>query len=134
MNQIVTGIVLGVGAVAGYKLYGLYYKYNSILQSMKVTKPNSIELHENYAIIPYSYNGGDYNVRIPYIRSKVCHMDAFIVWAETKEGSVNITQQPGIPYLLTAEQLDCETITVHNVDTDQYYQYSDQPLYLSDLN
>lgn len=126
--------MLGAGAYAGYKMYGLYHKYNSILQSMKVTKANSIELHENYALIPYSYNGGDYSVRIPYIRSKVCHMDAFIVSAETKDGLVDITQQPGIPYLLTPEQLSCDSIHAHNVDTDQHYRYDDQPLYLADIN
>lgn len=130
MNKIITGTIVGISIITGYKIYGLYHKYNSILQSLHVTKSNSIELHENYAIIPYTYNNTEYSVRIPYNRSKVCHMDAFIVWGDTGNGSVNITQQPGIPYLLSADELSYKTITAHNVDEDKYYQYDDQPLYL----
>lgn len=134
MNQIITGVYLSVGLFAGYKLYHLYNKYNNLLNLMNIEgQTNTITLHHTYAVIPYKYNNTEYTVRIPYNVSKVCHMDEFIVWAETPEGSVNITQQPGIPYMLTPTLLGCNSITVHNVDSDKYYDYADVPMYLEDI-
>lgn len=118
----------GLGMYAGYKAYKIYQKYSN-LYSMIVHDTNcknSIVLYENYAEIPYFYNGTSWSIRVPYNRSLISYMDEFIVWADTK----NITQQPGIPYLLDAEELGCKEITSCNAETDETFVYNGAPMFL----
>lgn len=113
---------------AGYKAYGLYKAYNNLYTMLvqDTNYKNSIILHQYYAELPYFYNGQSYTLRIPYKRSQMARMDEYIVWADEK----NITQQPGIPYLLNAEELGCEKIRSCNVDTEEVFVYNDAPMYL----
>ena len=121
----------GIGGVclfSGYKIYNLYKTYKNISAMLvhDMNYKNSIILYQHYAEIPYYHNGISYSIRVPYKRSEMARMDEFIVWADEK----NITQQPGIPYLLDAEELGCKEITSCNVDTEETFSYNGAPMYL----
>lgn len=118
----------GLGLFVGYKAYCLYQKYNSMYSMLvhDTNYKNSIILHQHHAEIPYYYNGQPYTIRVPYNRSQMAKMDEYLVWADEK----NITQQPGIPYMVNADALGCEKIRSCNADTEEVFVYSGAPMYL----
>lgn len=119
----------GISLFAGYKAYNLYQTYKNLYKMLvhDTNYKNSIILYQHYAEIPYFYNGQAYTVRVPYKRSQMARMDEYIVWADEK----NITQQPGIPYMLDAFALGCNEISSCNVETEEVTTYDGVPMYLN---
>ena len=75
--------------------------------------------------IPYSYNGVSYTAFMPFKRQAALAMNDLRVLVVLTDGRlVNITQQPGIPYLVTATELGGTEIRVINDDTGESVVYN----------
>lgn len=75
--------------------------------------------------IPYKYNGVDYVVYVPFarnIRRKMRNTKVFLV-KEDGHNKVDISQQPGCPYLITADSLGGEKIEVVNCETGYTHEF-----------
>lgn len=84
------------------------------------------------ASIIYERMGSQYILMVPYSRKYVAAMTQFKVelLRHDKE-PLNITQQPGIPYIVTAHDLGGYSIRVTNEDTGISHEYKDTtpPMY-----
>ena len=88
------------------------------------------------ANLTYNRLGTDYILLIPFDRKKIVDMSQFKVeLLRYDKDSVDITQQPGIPYMITAEQLGGYAIKVTNHESEIIYEYDMHtiPLYCSEV-
>jgi len=77
------------------------------------------------ATIVYNRMGTDYIVMIPYSRSYVVQMSQFKVeLLRPDKEPLEITQQPGIPYTVSAESLGGHAIRITNHETGEVHHYS----------
>lgn len=84
------------------------------------------------AILKYQRSTAPYQLYLPYNRSQVLPMSQFIVELLQEQGTpLLLTQQPGIPYLITARALGGTHIRITNTDTGMVHTYDadTQPLY-----
>ena len=91
-----------------------------------VPKTSSFSVNESdmSASIIYERLGSQYILLIPYSRKHIAHMTQFTVelLRDDKE-PLNITQQPGIPYLVSASDLGGSAIRIFNEDTGISHEY-----------
>lgn len=66
------------------------------------------------ATITYTHNGQTHIVIVPYNRRHIRSMSQHQVHLVKGEDTINITHQPGIPYLVTAEELGGDSIVIMN--------------------
>lgn len=78
------------------------------------------------ACINYERLGSMYRISIPYNRQYASRMMQFDVHLLDNQGTIisNITQQPGIPYLVTAASLGGSSIRIVNQETGIIHDYS----------
>lgn len=126
----------------GRKLF-LWIKFiRSMLNLLNVLKynntghntitPFSVNENDITASIVYEYLGHKYLLLVPYNRSHVMSMSKFKVeLLKENHAPIIITQQPGIPYLVTAFQLGGYAIRITNEDTglSKEYPNNDMPDY-----
>lgn len=88
----------------------------------KIMDTNSMDTS---AIVTYQHLGNSHKVLVHYNRDKVAIMGQFkaILCNETAHEMEDITQQPGIPYLVTAKQLGGHYIRITNAENGQKYDY-----------
>lgn len=126
------------------KIYSNYLKityfitlYRS-LSNPETTKTNtpSFVLSGSSASVSYLRLNKEYTLFVPYSRTKSLSMieiNAFLV----KRGGekVDITQQPGIPYLVSAYDMNAEKIILLNNKTGKSFDYlhKTMPLYGDEL-
>lgn len=74
----------------------------------------TILLHTSGKSVKIGYHrcGLDYNIVAPYRRELVSKMAGSQVWCSKDDVLIDITQQPGIPYLISANMLDADYIVV----------------------
>lgn len=91
---------------------GLYFRRQRLLLAVTLLshvlkKPQTVHFTEGpgFAIITYTRRGRSYNVYLPYHRRRAAHDGNFKVYLLREDKRVDITQQPGIPYFVTAEEL-----------------------------
>lgn len=141
MANIYTGAVLALVGVAWYYsdtintvLKRIKIMYN-LAQSMdRPTTPVTLTISDTdeTALLTYNRLNTQYTVSLPYNRRKVASMNQFTVHLLYKnQGPLNITQEPGIPYIVSANQLGGVAIEVIDSDTGNKVTYSgDQiPMY-----
>jgi hypothetical protein len=77
------------------------------------------------AIVTYERLGHSYKLSVPYNRDKVVSMSQFraILYDDASEEIEDITQEPGIPYQISARQLGGHTIHLINNENGQSYDY-----------
>ena len=83
---------------------------------------NASDLNAN---IIYERLGKEYTIVVPYNRCQVANMSqlrATLVYAD--KTSIDITQQPGIPYIYSAADLGGEYITIVNAETGLTHNYT----------
>lgn len=96
----------------------------------------SVNNNDLSASVLYERMMNTYVVWLPYDRSQVAAMSQFKVELLRNKGDpVNITQQPGIPYLVSATELGGHSIKVINTENGTKYEYTgDQvPLYCKEV-
>lgn len=126
-----------------YLSYHAFNKIKLIYTSLKylnnhvnTINDNSAVIYDTYIEIPYTHVGSQYKVRLPYNPKLTMHMLNYNVTADTinEDGTisfVDITQQPGVPYLIDAIDLNVNKITAID-ENENIYEYTDKiPYYLN---
>lgn len=134
-------------AMAGlFLMIPLYIKYDDISSWVErkfyktvvktINAFNSPEseftLGESNVTIHYARMGHAHQFSIPYNRKMVAKMSQIKVYLHRDHESVHdITQQPGIPYVITAHELGGKYILAINEDDGQTFKYEKdvQPQY-----
>ena len=123
--------------IVAVSTYYLYRKYNIwvLLKFINNEKINIIYIN-NSAMIEYEYFGQKYKLAIPYNRKKLINMANYK--AElffTDKTQINITQQPGIPYILNASDLGGQYIKISNMENGLSIIYDNKhiPMYADEL-
>jgi len=76
------------------------------------------------ADITYQRIGQQYRISVPYHRKYVASMSQFkVCLIRTGKDSVNITQQPGIPYMICANDLGGDAIIITNEEIGISHTY-----------
>lgn len=79
----------------------------------------SAKIEGRHIEIPYYYNGLEYTVYVPYsrrLRRKMLNCGVFIIDGSTRK---RISQQPGVPFLITADALGGELIEIEDYEGEQ---------------
>ena len=132
---LLSSTIISVGLI--YYSYQLYKKYclmmNKINQIKIANNNNPVKFFNKYMQINYSYMNQNYILNIPYDKTQIANMVNYNVYAVYNEDYVEITQQPGIPYLITADALEVDYISVNNSDTENENRYYIKcPMYLKE--
>jgi len=131
-----------IPTMIGMSIYYLYNKYNSSFNIVKLltkfmdNKQVSWSYNKNSALLTYQYLGQDYILSIPYNRKKLVEMTEYkaeLFYID--KISINITQQPGIPYIVNAKDLSGEYIKITNMGTGVSCDYDKTqcPMYADEL-
>jgi hypothetical protein len=109
---------------------------NNIKNDIESNKKSSTVFNVNdtdtSASIVYQRMGEQYIMLVPYTRKYVAAMSQFTVTLLRSDNThLNITQQPGIPYLVNAENLGGYGIRITNQENNMSYTYFDEilPMY-----
>lgn len=86
--------------------------------------------------IYYDYLGKEYMVTVPYSGSCSVDMIQYEMNAIYEDGDqLKITQQPGIPYLVSADNLGCKMMKAINHETDVFHEYKNNtvPIFCTEI-
>jgi hypothetical protein len=81
--------------------------------------------NERGVVISYELSGKQYLCTMPYSRKMSLNMRQYKAELVTEHGHVDITQQPGIPYIVPAKDIGGNSIILTNLLTGQTYTYDD---------
>lgn len=129
------GLIIGTVAYGAYKCYNLYNNYKNLLDSIEKHMKDiedKIVIHNDYIEIKYNYMAKNYALRIPYDHNKIAQTTQFLVTAKSNDGlEYDITQQPGIPYLLSPYEMNMVNIQIYNMldDTTLTFTGDQIPMY-----
>lgn len=108
-----------------------YKKVKTIYEIYKnITTPSPIDettsqIEENTIRINYNYNQQNYEVRLPFDKYGVMDMLDTQVYAHYENGETkNITQQPGVNYQISPNDIGCVKISVQNLDSGETNYFS----------
>jgi hypothetical protein len=135
MNWIVT---VGTGVLtifASYKIYNYgkekFYKYimEKVREELDDRMKNEEEMfrpfHKNSsAILNISQGGKTHSVYLPYDRRKSTSMLRKKVYLLKGNEKIDISQKPGIPYVVSASMLGGEFIIIEDPEGNIIKQYS----------
>lgn len=116
-----------------FKLSLLFKLYKGI-KIDAISKENS-KFNDYSAIITYDYNGNSYDINIPFNRKYVLPMSDLKVKLILNGKEIDITQQPGIPYLLSAGELGGDKLLIINTasGSTKYYESNECPGYATEM-
>jgi hypothetical protein len=136
--------ILGFTFYKGVKWFCFTYKklkqLNSVINNIENTTnmDNSCEIitNDDNLMLKYKYFGQSYHISVPYKRKHISNMISFratLVYENNEQK--DITQQPGIPYNLSAKQLGGKFVIITNDETgcSHTYQLNDIPMYAKEL-
>lgn len=107
MNRLIQYLMKSLGQRVG--LQGIGTLIGTLTQTL--TEPG-IKIFDTYAAILYTYNGEERAVYLPYTRRfhpKYIDVEVFL---RKEDKLIDITQQPGIPYMINAEKLGGKEIVL----------------------
>lgn len=120
LSQVIIGSsLIGATALYYYRQSIVNWGIRLLLDSYRSTDKPSITIGETgrFACITYPRMGFTFNVYVPYEKRKVSRLSGIQVYLHKDDGSVvDITQQPGIPYVVTASMLGGTSIRVVGED------------------
>ena len=133
--------VIGWMGYMGYR-YGESQFYSYVMSRVKdeldkrMMKEDEEEMFrpsDKSAVIRVSSGGKSHSIFVPYDRSKSSSMLRKKVFLLTINGEkIDITQKPGVPYLVSADHLNGTTIVVENLsgETIKTFLESEIPGYI----
>ena len=80
-------------------------------------------VHLNSAVIKVNSGGKSHSVYVPYDRKKSTPMLRKKVYLIKGEEKIDISQKPGIPYIVSAQDLGGESIIVENLDGQVVFKF-----------
>jgi len=115
-----------------HKQYKIIITIYDILQNLetrsKGTDQFKIGDNDNHGIISYSRHGHQYTYMVPFQRSYISAMSQFKAQLLMSDDTlIDITQQPGLPYFITANCLGGTVIRITNEETGVSVDYTDKP-------
>lgn len=85
--------------------------------------------------VTYTYLGKEYCVLAPFTRTQMQTMATYQAVGVKGEKEDTITQQPGVPYTLSAQDMGYDYIRMTNTLTGQSKEYKDQaPRYATEIS
>lgn len=100
--------------------------YKNFNDPEKLKNPTHATIEEGNIKIIYTYNNRNYQIHLPFEKERIIPMLENEVFAECKGEKINITQQAGIPYMITPAHLGCEKILVENTDSGETTVFVDK--------
>lgn len=129
---IIIGSLCSMAGYASYTLYSKfnkYYKLYNLLNEVETPK-ESVTIEDNHMIIHYNYLNSNYTVRIPFSHTQVVPMTQYRVVGVRENGEeIDLTQQPGVPYLVLPQDLNFTHMVVYDYDLDETRNYTIPPFY-----
>ncbi len=128
-KKVAPSIIIGsLVAMTGYYSYYGYKKCRQIFDYINNIKINddkpTVVIDKNYMIIDYVYLNNKYTLRVPYNEEMVPFMaNCDVTCMDFNGKEYNITQQPGVPYLIKPIDIDCHHITVYDLNNDYIRNY-----------
>lgn len=117
----ITGIIFALITYRGsiknslQKIYSKSYLAVQLFMLYLKVKKNTCSIDtKEFIKLKYVYQNREYMLLFPFDMTKVNKMKNLKVTLHSNDKQIDITQQPGVPYLLSANQLDGEYITVTN--------------------
>lgn len=90
--------------------------------------------NDTHAIISYSRHGHQYNYIVPFDRSYIVHMSQFKAQLVLNGDTLlDITQQPGLPYLISPISLGGDAIRITNEETGISVDYTTEPMFAKEV-
>lgn len=117
-----------IGLFIGIFSLSYLYRYK-LLKLILGSNSSYILFNNNHIEISYSCLGEKYFIRLPYNPRNKVKMIQFKAELISGDKKIDITQQPGIPYLINAKDLCGEKIILTNLETGEYHEYTTAPLY-----
>jgi flagellar basal body-associated protein FliL len=105
------------------------YATNKVIQNLpKHDDPTELNVNDTRtaAKLTYFHKGAEYTVYLPYDK-KMQRKVGYTVFHELGNKKVNITQESGIPYMVTANMLGGGKITVYK-DDELKHTYKDDDM------
>jgi hypothetical protein len=128
INNVIIGSVGTLVLYGGYRCYNLYQKYNDILENIQnkiCDSVDNVKIHDHYIDITYHYYNTMYNIRLPYDQTKVSKTGQYMVIGKDLNGEeIELTHQPGIPYLYNAEEMGLQSIEIYDLLNDTLETYT----------
>jgi hypothetical protein len=128
-----------VGALLGFVCTAVFLKYKTKVLSFFLNfliKTPTLFLTPTSAKIEYIYMGQKYYIYLPYNRRNMIKMKDFKAELISETGTVvDITHQPGFPYLISAKDLGGKYIKLSNLDNGMEHIYEDNvcPLFCTEV-
>ena len=131
----------GVGGLVG-TYYG-YYVIKNIFVGYVMSKVNEElnkrmeqeeeessfkPMHTNSAILKINNGGKSHSVYVPYNRKKSIAMMRKRVFLIKGEEKIEITQKPGIPYIICAKDLGGESIVIEDLECNIVREYKENEI------
>ena len=117
---------------AGRYIYNFYCTYVNVCKKIEAielyTNTASIKYYDNYVVITYEHLNTPYRVSLPYDRALIAKMSNFYVTAEKGEHVIDISQAGGIPYLVSANDLNVDYIRVYDMDEQEERIYKNDTI------
>lgn len=115
--------------------FKMYYQLACTFLQYKLGKINvksddfAIISRTKCAIVTYGKNDKKCKLCVPYDRRLALEMTTLKAFLIPKNGKVkyDITQQPGIPYLINPQEIGCKSIDVENEENGKKFSYIDVP-------
>jgi len=125
MDKLFYGIVTVATVLIGLKTY----KHASAIKTWWHQKENQATIHDGYIKIDYYYLNALYSVRLPYHRECLADMAQRCVFAVNQNDTlIDITQQPGIPYSISPQNMGVDHFIIYDDTTELEYEIDKAPL------
>lgn len=134
--------VLGVGGASWYfrdwlaqqyEIAKVVYKTAQHLQKNDVTATSAV-YNEKSMCVMYAGNSEKHSLRLPFRYDRMGVMSMFQAELHTDIGILDITQEAGLPYLCTPQELGGFKIVITNHASGKFQAYTEAPMYATELD